>query len=109
MENEEKKEAVEESKEISKPEKENAADSGERDASEKEDNSALNPIARAEKAVSEGKAIAERIEAANKEAKDIIARGILSGRALGPQPIEEKKESAKEYAERVMAGKVDLK
>jgi len=56
--------------------------------------------------------IVKRMEEANKEAKEIlarqeaiVARNILGGKAEGPSQVEEKKEeSPVEYAKRILGG-----
>ena len=67
--------------------------------------------------IDKGNAVAERIEAANKEAKELIQRGeaaqvetALGGTASAGKPIKAKEKpvelTPEKYAERVLAGEV---
>jgi|TARA_R100000501_G_C2630136_1_gene125235 hypothetical protein len=64
--------------------------------------------------IERAEALAERLEAANeknaeilKEQQDIRAEQILSGRSeAGTSPPQEKEETAKEYANKVMSGEI---
>lgn len=66
----------------------------------------LTIVERAEQANKKGEEIAKRIEDANKRAEEIQTRNILGGRSdMTPAPVA-KEESAKEYKDRIMKGKV---
>tara|TARA_R100001480_G_scaffold122422_1_gene120891 strand:- start:416 stop:703 length:288 start_codon:yes stop_codon:yes gene_type:complete len=52
---------------------------------------------------------AERLEKANAKAEELASRGILSGKAVLNNTEEEKEETNKEYADRVMNGESEKK